>query len=163
MNMKTALNQIKQKAGFTLIELLVVIAIIGVLAGVLVVVIDPLDKIRSANDSGVISTITQIGKANDSYGANHNNSYVGGTFANSVTDLNSSGETKYTALTAPTGYTYTYLPNPAACTTAAGTCTAYVYYTNLLSKRYTSTPYYVYANGKGCFNAAAPTLAFNCP
>lgn len=161
--MKSALKKIKNQVGFTLIELLVVIAIIGVLAGVLVVVIDPLDKIRSANDSGVVSTITQIGRANDSYGTNHNNTYVGGTFAQSVTDLNTAGETKFSTLPAPTGYTFTYLPNPAACTTAASTCTAYVYYTNLLSKRYATTPYYVYANGKGCYNAAAPTLAFNCP
>ena len=161
--MKKFYSSASSKLGFTLIELLVVIAIIGVLAGVLVVVIDPLDKIRSANDSGVVSTITQVGRANDSYGTNHNNTYVGGTFAQSVTDLNTAGETKFTTIPAPTGYIFTYLPNPAACTTALSTCTAYVYYTNLLSKKYATTPYYVYANGKGCFNAAAPTLSFNCP
>lgn len=164
MKIKFLLNKFSSK-GFTLIELLVVIAIIGVLAAVLITAIDPLDKIRLSNDTGVISTITQLGNANTTYSVAHNNTYVGGAFAASVTDLNTAGEIKYSSVTAPTGYTYTYFSYPSTCTTAAATCTNYAYYVNLLSKKYTTTLYYVHANGKGCFSNTAPTstTVFNCP
>lgn len=165
--MKKLLSKFSPAKGFTLIELLVVIAIIGVLAAVLIAVLDPIDKIRLSNDAGVISTIAQLGKSNDAYGVNHNNLYVPGgatnTFAGAVTDLNTAGETKFTTLTAPTGYTYNYLPTTAACTTAASTCTAYVFSVNLLSKKYTATPYYMWSNGKGCTFATAPVLTSVCP
>lgn len=174
--MKTTAQQLKR--GFTLIELIVVIAILGVLAAVLITTIDPLDKISSANDSGVISTIAQLGKGNDSFAANNNNNYVRGgatnDFAGAITDLNAAGESKFTTLTAPSGYTYFYLPTPNNCTVPSGAtpCTANVFYVNLLSKKYiggntgTNKSYYMYANGKGCTllnQAAAPTLASTCP
>ena len=163
------------KKGFTLIELVVVIAILGVLAAVLVTVIDPLDKIKSANDSGVVSAIIQVGKANDSFAANNNNKYAQGGASNNftglITDLNAAGEIKFTTLTAPTGYTYVYIPTPASCTAPSGAtpCTTSVIYTNLLSKKYVTganPSYYVYANGQGCTKlnqASAPTGATTCP
>jgi prepilin-type N-terminal cleavage/methylation domain-containing protein len=48
MKIKPALNKFFSK-GFTLIELLIVIAILGILGGGIVVAIDPISKINSAN------------------------------------------------------------------------------------------------------------------
>ncbi|MGE5041357.1 MAG: type II secretion system protein [Candidatus Levyibacteriota bacterium] len=160
------------KKGFTLIELVVVIAILGVLAAVLVTVIDPLDKIRAANDSGVISVMIQLGKAEDSFAANNGNRYTGANtaLATAVTDLNSNGEIKFSSLTAPTGYTYYYFTNPNTCTTAAKDCTGYALITTLQSKKYNPggvQGYYVYKDGQGCAktSATAPTTyaSLSCP
>ncbi len=168
-------RQIRNSKGFTLIELIVVIAVLGVLAVVLITTIDPLDKISSANDAGVISTVSQLGRANDSYALSHSNTYVGpaGTTAFSgllgsgpIFDLNAAGETKQAALTAPSGYIYNYLAGPATCTTSGATkCTSYVIYVNPLgSKKYSGTKYYWWANGRGCFQAAAPANSTDaCP
>ena len=153
-------------AGFTLIELLVVIAIIGVLAAVLAAILDPLDKIRAANDAGVISTVGQLGKGNDGFAVNNSNQYVvATTFAGAVTALNTAGESKFGSITSPAGgYTYAYIA-PAGCAAATpANCTSYVFSINLQSKKYTSTPFYWFANGKGCIKAAAPLASTDtCP
>lgn len=49
--------------GFTLIELLVVIAILGILAGAVLVAVDPLEQLARGRDSGRKSTINQLGRA----------------------------------------------------------------------------------------------------
>lgn len=168
------------RKGFTLIELIVVIAVLGVLAGVLISLIDPLDKIAASNDSGVISIISQTGRGDDAYAATHSSLYVGpgaqttnpAMFNNAITDLNTAGEFKPPSITPPSGYTYYFLP-PAGCTVSGGaSCTTYVFYVQVKSKKYTSgntggnLSYYVAANGKRCVllnQAAAPTSATNCP
>ncbi len=53
--------------GFTLIELLVVIAIIGVLAGVVMVAINPATRMQESRDAGVKSDIGQIATAMEAY------------------------------------------------------------------------------------------------
>jgi len=58
---KTALK------GFTLIELLIVIAIIGVLAAIVLVAIDPAEKLAQARDSGRKSDLGQIATALEAY------------------------------------------------------------------------------------------------
>ncbi len=151
--------------GFTLVELIIVIAIIGVLAAVLIAIIDPLDRINAANDSGVVSTITQIGKANDSYAINNSNLYVAAnTFDDAVTALETSGNSKFDEISEPAGYTaYSYLA-PANCATTPALCTSYVIISQLRSKQHTAAPFFVSANGKTCFQAAAPTVStFTCP
>ena len=156
-------------SGFTLIELIVVIAILGVLSVVLVTTIDPLDKINAANDSGVVRALAQFGRANDSYAATHNNTYVGGaTVTAALTDLQTAGETKIGAYTAPTGYTVNYVTT-AACTTAGANCNNYAFWvTALKSKKYggpTTGQVYVWANGQGCTkaNGTAITATTTCP
>lgn len=151
--------------GFTLIELIIVIAILGVLAVVLITTIDPLDKINAANDSGVVSSIAQFGKANDTYAATHDNSYVGGgTVDAALADLLAAGESKIGSYVPPTGYTVGYITT-AACTTAGKTCLNYVFsVTDLKSKKNTAKPMYVWANGQGCYKATgAITAATTCP
>lgn len=53
--------------GFTLVELLIVIAILGVLAGVVLVAINPLEQISRAQDAGRESGIGQLGRATTNY------------------------------------------------------------------------------------------------
>jgi type IV pilus assembly protein PilA len=155
MKLTTARQHLSK--GFTLIELIVVIAILGVLAAVLITTIDPVDKISAANDAGVISTVTQLGKANDTYAAQNGNNYPNATtFAAIVASLSTQGETKIGAISAPVNYTYNY----------SGSTSNYAFWVNLKSKKYTSapTPWFIYANGKGCTAGSAPTLStFSCP
>lgn len=60
-------KQNHNKKGFTLIELLIVIAVIGVLAAVILIVINPLAQLQKARDAGRKSDIKQIKNAMDSY------------------------------------------------------------------------------------------------
>ncbi len=53
--------------GFTLIELLVVIGLIGVLAGVVLVVIDPTEQFEKGRDAQRKSTVGQLSKAMQAY------------------------------------------------------------------------------------------------
>lgn len=122
------LSKLKSSRGFTLIELLIVIAIIGVLAAGLLVLLDPIDKINSANDSKVQSDISSIGRAADAYATSHD-----GNYPDSLATLQTSGEIKRTP-TAPTGYTYTFTPSPGGCSAA---CTSIVMSGTLKSKKYT--------------------------
>ena len=61
------LTAYKKTSGFTLVELLIVIAVIGVLAAVILVVINPLEQIARGRDAGRINSITQIGNAMQAY------------------------------------------------------------------------------------------------
>lgn len=104
------------KKGFTLIELLVVIAIIGVLAAVVLVAINPAERIRQANDTGDRSNIGQIVTALEAYATTNSGVYPIGTGAAS---------TVLTALTTadlkriPTGPGGTYNYTSAAGATAS--------------------------------------------
>lgn len=51
---------LKQNDGFTLIELLIVVVIIGLLAGVLISIIDPTGAQNRAKDATVMSTINKL-------------------------------------------------------------------------------------------------------
>ena len=97
------------KKGFTLIELLVVIAIMAVIAAAVLVAIDPVDKIRSANDAKVQADVGQIATALTTYAATNGGVYP--TSAEGLAKLETSGE-------------LSKLPKPP---TAAGYGAAYSY------------------------------------
>lgn len=61
--------------GFTLIELLIVIAIMGILAVVVLVLINPAQQLARTRDTGRITTVTQLGHAIQSYYASRDASY----------------------------------------------------------------------------------------
>src|SRR5260221_6470647 len=58
--------------GFTLIELIIVIGVLGVLAAALLVAIDPLEQLARGRDAGRLSSVTQLGRAMQSYIAAQN-------------------------------------------------------------------------------------------
>jgi len=58
---------LKKLKGFTLIELLIVIAIVGVLAAIVLVALDPAEKLRQARDSGRKSDIGMIATSMEAY------------------------------------------------------------------------------------------------
>jgi type IV pilus assembly protein PilA len=86
--MKKSLTQ-----GFTLIELLVVIAILGILAAVVLVAINPGQRIKEANDSGVKSAVGQVATALESCFTNNGGKYASGK-CDTVANLISGGYLK---------------------------------------------------------------------
>ncbi len=67
---------------FTLLELLLVIAIIAVLAGIIMVALNPADRLREANQTKYLSNANDIEKAFNSYVVDN-----GGNLPNSFTNL----------------------------------------------------------------------------
>lgn len=57
----------KNQKGFTLIELLIVIVIIGILAGVLIAIIDPQAQQNRARDAGVQASINKVALATQGF------------------------------------------------------------------------------------------------
>lgn len=99
----------KRYSGFTLIELLIVIAILGILAVVVLVIMNPGEKQAQARDTGRISSVTQIGRSIQAYYTTKTNYPNVGTWAD---DLVTSGELS----SFPSGISYTY-NSVSACTT----------------------------------------------
>lgn len=58
---------LRKEKGFTLIELLIVIVIIGILAGVLISVIDPTAQQNRARDAGIEASISKVALATEGY------------------------------------------------------------------------------------------------
>ena len=57
----------KFQKGFTLVELMVVIGMLSIIAGGLITMIDPIGKIRKANDAKRMSDLSQVQKALEIY------------------------------------------------------------------------------------------------
>ncbi len=108
--MKT-LQSYKSSKGFTLIELLVVIGLIGVLAGVVLVVIDPVQQFARGRDAGRKSTVGQLGKAIQAYYVSQTSVWPTAD-ASWITTLTTAGELK----SVPATTTYS-ISGTAACTT----------------------------------------------
>ena len=86
--MKNNLHPNKSR-GFTLIELLIVISIIGILAAVLIAVINPVAQQNKARDAGLKASLNKIGLAINAYNSAYNtyppmNQFVGVEITNSV-------------------------------------------------------------------------------
>ncbi len=94
--------------GFTLIELLIVIAILGILAVVVLVVMNPGERQAQARDTGRISSIAQLGHSLQAYYSTKTTYPTVGSWAS---DLVASGE----IASFPSGITYSY-NSVSACT-----------------------------------------------
>lgn len=148
--------------GFTLIELLIVIAILGILGVAVLVGINPVDKIRAANDAKVINDIGTIASSIESYTATHD-----GIYPASIKDLVDSGELK-TEPIPPSGYSpstttnkYNFIRIDVACT---DNCTGAIVWMNLKSQKYIATPKHVWDSrtGKTC-DLVANAAVVACP
>lgn len=146
MNLSNKLKNFNKfsSKGFTLIELLIVIAILGVLAAGILVVIDPVDKMRQANDAKVQNDVSAMGRAAEAYITVRGT----GTYPTTLTELLNSGELKRVP-TAPTGYA-------AYSISANGICGT------LMSKRYVNatpaTGFWTYT-----FTTGVSAAATACP
>src|SRR3989344_320553 len=60
-------DMIRNEKGFTLIELLIVIVIIGILAGVLIAIIDPVSQQNRARDAGIEASMNKVVLATEGY------------------------------------------------------------------------------------------------
>ncbi len=113
------------KSGFTLIELLVVIAVLGVLAGAVLIAIDPLEQLARGRDSGRSSAVTQMGRSLEAYYA-ANSAYP--TAATWATDMQTSGEIK--AIPKNPDYSKVSVTGCPTGTTAAAANNYYCYVLN---------------------------------
>jgi len=94
-------RKINFSLGFTLIELLVVIAILGILAGSILVAVNPLEQLAKGRDAGRKTTVNQLGRAIEAYYTTQNGEYptsgnlwmTSGTVGG-LTGLQESGELK---------------------------------------------------------------------
>jgi len=127
-------NKLKIK-GFTLIELLIVMGVLAVLMGVIVVGIDPLDKIESARDSKAQQDANTIATAMEAYAAGHEGDYPCNTGVFDSAAVVLSGELKAVP-SAPSGRTYNY----SLCTATNG-----AFASEVKSKKFTTdtnSPFY---------------------
>jgi prepilin-type N-terminal cleavage/methylation domain-containing protein len=162
--------------GFTLIELLVVIAVLGVLAGVILIAINPLEQLARGRDAGRKNAIGQLANATQAYYTARNGTYIAesATWINGASSsLVSSGELK----NAPAAIAYT-VGGTAACTVNANNNYCYdlntagteaIIYARLESTSESSkcasgtSPYFVWSSAlaRSCLvcSAAEPTAA----
>ena len=139
------------KKGFTLIELLVTIAVIAVIAAAVLVALDPVDKINAANDSRVQADLGQVGTALVTYATSHDGLYLAGTAWGDLSALTASGDLTRVPTAPSTVYTYGF----------TGTTASARVWSNLMSKKYTAAPFWVWCSSSGAANTASAATA--CP
>lgn len=96
------------RRGFTLIEIIIVIAILGVLAVVVLTVINPEERTAQARDTNRITSVTQLGRSLQSYYTIAADYPSGSTWAQDLVDV--------AGVTFPTGAEYTAY-SETACST----------------------------------------------
>lgn len=150
--------------GFTLIEIIIVLAIIAVLAAVILVGIDPADKINAANDSKVQSDINAIAKALESNAVNNNGTYLTGAGIQAALVI--SGDLKQ-PIAPPSGYNCDGVAPPADTDYYfPGTAADGQVVCQLKSKKFVSNPstdYWKWCSSRGKANAVADPAVGNCP
>lgn len=67
MSKNSKFSNLHNSQGFTLVELLIVIVIIGILAGVLIAVINPSQQANRAKDAGVQASINKVALATEGF------------------------------------------------------------------------------------------------
>ncbi len=80
----------KIKKGFTLLEILVVIVLIGILAGIVLVAVNPTRQLAQARDSVREGEVSKMQKALEEYALKNGNDYPAGVTA-TLTDICDTG------------------------------------------------------------------------
>lgn len=135
----------KKALGFTLIELLVTIGVLAVLAIGGFMALDPLDKIKMANDSKVQTDISQLAAALGAYGVTHN-----GFYPTDFSSLLTSGEIK-TIPSPPNNYSAYSLGQTSGSPTFQSVCG------ELKAKKYAAMPFWVW-----CSTTSKIGAVFSC-
>ena len=101
--MTTAQTIKKLQKGFTLIELLIVMAVVGVLAGIVLVAINPSEQLMRSRDTQRKSVVGTLGRAMQAYiagqGITQAPAATGGTGTGWQTMLKNAGDIKATVAT----------------------------------------------------------------
>lgn len=134
----------KLRKGFTLVELLVVMGVLAVLAGALVVLLDPAERVKLATDTKAIADATQVTGAMQSYTAQNGGNYYNSTSWASLTNQLVSDGFLSVAPTPQTNYSFGYY--------STGTTVAKVAVT-LTSKKYKGAA----TSGCWCYSSALGT------
>lgn len=142
----------KNQKGFTLIELLIVIVIIGILAGVLIAIIDPQAQQNRARDAGVQATINKVALATQGFVSAYGRTPEGDEFFAAISNATESTA----AICAAGAFTCTFDVTgntlPATCAAAAddwdgtGANPCYYYYVGNLGA---GSDFQIYAKSYG--------------
>lgn len=159
----------KNSSGFTLIEVLIVIVIVGVMAAGVAIAVDPIDKIKSANDAKAQNNVGVVARAAEAYAVTHNGFYPSNDTTGLI-ELRDSGDLKIIP-TMPSGggvsYSLRFVAPAADVCASGGTagCTKVVIYSELYSKRFGSVNFYTYSSttGQTCLKATTPNISTTCP
>jgi prepilin-type N-terminal cleavage/methylation domain-containing protein len=109
---------LKKQSGFTLIELLIVIVIIGLLAGVLISVINPVQQQNKARQTTVRSNVEKICLAMSACAVSHSTNVV-----SSCDSLSEIGVNDPTGVPTSSTYGITVSSTTLQATGTLGTCT----------------------------------------
>lgn len=108
------------QSGFTLIELLIVIVIIGILAGVLIAVIDPTAQQNRARDANVKAIMNKVALATQGYVSSYGSAPNDTQFIGSLTNAAESGAGVCTGGDTVCLFSVTGTPLPATSCAADG-------------------------------------------
>jgi prepilin-type N-terminal cleavage/methylation domain-containing protein len=149
-------------SGFTLIELLIVIAVIGILAAALLVMLDPMDRIKAGNDTKVIGDVRGISDAAVRYYTQKSILPV------DINELISFGELKYTPkppgfLGGIYGSSYGYETNSSTGSVVVWGIVHSKNYRSKASASGSDIAYFTIADNRSCFTITLPDQNFLCP
>ncbi|MFZ5425216.1 MAG: prepilin-type N-terminal cleavage/methylation domain-containing protein [Patescibacteria group bacterium] len=115
------MRTLRSSKGFTLIELLIVIVIIGILAGVLIAVINPATQQNRARDAGVKAGINKVALATEGFISAYGEVPDEVQFIAALSNVTESGTSCSTANSYDCMFTITGNPLPVLCSGTAPT------------------------------------------
>lgn len=157
MKIKSLLNKFSSK-GFTLIELLIVIAILGILAAVVLVAINPGQRIAAARNSRVRADLVSLGSAANIFNTDTGLSVActgGGSYPSAFAQT-ACGATYLASPLDPSGSMYVLERTPGTCApNSAIPCTAI----SIEGTAYSDGVVDASTNNRWCWRSATGTIA----